>query len=49
MQRVSSLGKRKEGVSSRGGSICGHATKGTAKGMEEESSTCLTTKGARAL
>jgi len=46
---VFSLGKGKEDASSRGGSMCGHAIKGTAKEMEEESGTCLTTKSTGAL
>jgi len=37
VQRVSPL-ERKEVVSSGRGGACGHATKGAAKGMEEESS-----------
>jgi len=42
---VSSLGRGKKDVSSRGGSACGHAIKGAAKGMKEESGVCLMTKG----
>jgi len=38
VQRVSSLERRKEVASGRRGSACGHATKGTAKRIEEESS-----------
>jgi len=49
VQGVSPLGKGKKDVSRREGSTYGHATKGTAKGVEEESSTCLTTKGTGAL
>ena len=41
--------RRKEVVSGRKGSMCGHATKGTGKGVEEESSTYLMTKGTGAL
>jgi len=37
--------ERKEVMSSRRGSACGHATKGTAKGVEEESSTCPMMEG----
>ena len=48
MQRVSSL-ERKEVASSGRGSACGHATKGTAKGVEEESGACSTMKGTGAL
>jgi len=48
VQRVFSL-ERKEVVSGRRGSTCGHVTKGTAKGMEEESSTRPMTKSAGAL
>ena len=48
MQRVSPL-ERKEVASSGRGSACGHATKGAAKGVEEESSTCPMTEGAGAL
>ena len=33
----------------RGGSACGHVTKGTAKGVEEKSGTCPMTKGTGAL
>ena len=39
------MGRGKEDVSSRGGSMCSYATKGAAKGMEEEFGTCLMTKG----
>jgi len=49
VQRVFSLERRKEVASGRRGGMCGHATKGAEKGVEEESSTCLTTKGTRAL
>jgi len=49
VQRVSSLERRKEVVSGRRGGIYGHATKGIGKGVEEESGTCLTTKGTGAL
>jgi len=44
VQRVSSLERRKEVVSGRRGSVCGHATKDTTKRMEEESGTCPMTK-----
>jgi len=36
-------------VSGRRGGIYGHATKGIGKEVEEESGTCLTTKGTGAL
>ena len=49
MQRVSSLERRKEVVSGRRDSACGHATKGVAKRVEEESGICPTTKSAGAL
>ena len=49
VQSVPSLERRKEVVSSKRGGTCGHATKGTAKEVEEEFSICPTTKGARAL
>jgi len=39
------LERGKKDVSSRGGSICGHAIKGTAKGIEKESSICFMIKG----
>ena len=41
--------ERKEVASSGRGGTCGHATKGTAKGVEEESSTCPMTEDAGAL
>jgi len=37
---VSSLERRKEVVSSKRGGACGHATKGTAKRIEEKSGAC---------
>jgi len=46
---VSSLEKRKKIMGGRGGSACGHVTKGTAKGVEEKSGTCPMTKGTGAL
>jgi len=46
---VSSLERRKEVVSSKRDGACGHATKGTAKRMEEKSSTYPTMKSTRAL
>jgi len=46
---VFSLERGKEDTSSRGDSMCGHSTRGAAKRMEEESSTCLITKGTGAL
>ena len=49
MQRVFSLEKRKEVANGRRGSTYGHATKGAAKGVEEESSTCPMTKSTRVL
>ena len=49
MQSVPSLERRKEVASGKRGSACGHATKGIAKGVEEEFSICPTTKGAGAL
>jgi len=49
VQRVFSLERRKEVASGRRGGMCSHATKGAEKGVEEESGTCLTTKGTRAL
>ena len=49
MQRVSSLKRRKEVVSGRRGGAYGHAIKGTAKRMEEESSAHPTTKSTGAL
>jgi len=49
VQRVSSLERKKEVVSGRRDGICGHTTKGIGKGVEEESGTCLTTKGTGAL
>ena len=49
MQRVSSLERRKEVASGRRGSMCGHATKGAGKEVEEESGTYLMTKGTGAL
>ena len=48
MQRVSPL-ERKEVVSSGRDSACGHATKGAAKGVEEESSIRPTMEGTGAL
>jgi len=45
VQGVFSLGRGKEDASNRGGSMCGHAIKGIAKGIEEKSSICLMTKG----
>jgi len=38
------LERRKEVVSGGKGSTCGHATKSTAKRVEEKSSTCSTMK-----
>ena len=49
MQSVPSLERRKEVVSSKRGGTCGHATKGTAKGVEEEFSIRPMTKGTGAL
>jgi len=49
VQRVSSLERRKEVASGRRGGMCGHATKGAGKGVEEKSGTCLMTKGTGAL
>jgi len=49
VQRVSSLERRKEVASGRRGGMCGHATKGVGKGVEEKSGTCLMTKGTGAL
>jgi len=43
------LKKRKGVVSSRRGGACGQATKGTAKGMEEESGAHPTMEGTGAL
>jgi len=43
------LERRKEVVSGRRGSACGHATKGAVKRVEEESSTCPMTEGTEAL
>jgi len=48
VQRVSSLERRKEVVSGRRGSMCGHATKGAAKRVEESSAYPMT-KGTGAL
>jgi len=49
VQRVPSLERKKEVVSGKRGSACGHATKGAAKGVEEESSIRPMTKGTGAL
>ena len=49
MQRVSPLERRKEVASGRRGSVYGHATRGAAKKVEEESSICPTTKSAGVL
>jgi len=49
VQRVSSLERRKEVTSGRRGGMCGHTTKGIAKGVEEKSGTCPTTKSAGVL
>jgi len=49
VQRVSSLEKRKEVANGRRGSACDHATKGTAKRVEEESGAHPMTEGAGAL
>jgi len=38
VQRVSSLERKKKDIRSRRGGMCGHATKSTAKGVEEEES-----------
>jgi len=46
---VSSLERRKEVASGRRDSVCGHATKGAAKRVEEKSGACPTTKSAGAL
>jgi len=46
---VSSLERRKEVVSGRRGSTCSHATKGTAKRVEEEPGACPMMKSAGAL
>jgi len=43
------LERRKGVVSSGRGGVCGQATKGAAKGMEEESGICPTMEGAGAL
>jgi len=43
------LGRKKEVASGRRGGTCGHAIKGTAKGVEEKSSTCPTMEGTGAL
>ena len=39
MQRVFSLKRRKEDMSSRESGTCGHATRSITKGVEKESST----------
>ena len=49
MQRVFSLKRRKEVVSGKRGNVCGHAIKGIAKRVEEESGAHPTTKGTGAL
>ena len=49
VQRVSPLERREEVASGKRGGACDHATKGTARRMEEESSTCLMTKSTGAL
>jgi len=49
VQRVSPLERRKEVASSGRGGACGQATKGVAKGIEEESGARPTTEGAEAL
>jgi len=49
VQRVSYLEKRKEVMSRRRGSACGHTTKGTAKGVEEKSSAHPTMESAGVL
>ena len=49
MQRVSSLKRRKEVASSRRDGACGHATKGAAKRVEEESGARPMTEDAGAL
>jgi len=46
---VSYLERRKEVASGGKGSTCGHATKSTAKRVEEKSSACATTKSAGTL
>ena len=43
------MGRRKEVASSRRGGMCGHATKGTAKGVEEKSGACPMIEGTGAL
>jgi len=49
VQRVFSLERRKEVVSSRRGGTCSYTTKDIAKKVEEESSTCPMTKSIGAL
>ena len=49
VQRVFPLKRREEVASGKRGSTCDHTTKGTARRMEEESSTCLTMKSTGAL
>jgi len=49
VQRVSSLERRKEVASGRRDGMCGHATKGTAKRVEEKSGGCPMTKSTGAL
>jgi len=46
---VSSLGRGKKDMNSREGGVCGHAIKGTAKGIKEKSGACLTAKGTETL
>ena len=41
--------RKKKDMRSRRGGICGHVTRSTAKGVEEESSACPTTKSTGAL
>ena len=49
MQRVSSLERRKEVMSGRRDGMCGHVTKGIAKGVEEKSGVRPTMKSTGAL
>jgi len=43
------MGGNKEKTSRRESGACSYATKGIARGVEEESGTCFMTKGTRAL
>jgi len=49
VQRVSSLERRKEVMSGRRDGMCGHVTKGIAKGVEEKSGVRPTMKSTGAL